>query len=231
MTGSDRPLASTHAIAPWSVHSPSPTSISTRPAAARLAHRSLAVTALYAHGTDEARRAAANRVQIGVRSDPLVAALPPNLPPRLIRAAKRKSESSGNPATSAMPKDGIEPPTRGFSSLGHKLRKQRINKWLAILHAQPVTTLVPKAVAAPGSTLGHQLRNQRIDKWRAILHAQPVTSALPTVVAATKKPPSGEDLARLRACAAHTRELRRAASAEVDGARRVGRSRGGTFRP
>ena len=80
------------------------------------AHRSLAVTALYSHGTDEARRAAAGRVQIGVTVDPLAAVLPPNLPPRVkIAAAKKARNPKKTKGEVAVPRDGIEPPTRGFS--------------------------------------------------------------------------------------------------------------------
>ncbi len=76
------------------------------------AHRSLAVTALYAHATNEARRAAVNRVQIGVGSKvPETArergAVTPEVTPK---------ENAGLVTRrNQMPRDGIEPPTRGFS--------------------------------------------------------------------------------------------------------------------
>ena len=72
------------------------------------AHRTLAVTALYAHGTDEARRAAVNRVQIGVGSkDTAPSILTPKLTPK---------ENAGRVTRrNHLPRDGVEPPTRGFS--------------------------------------------------------------------------------------------------------------------
>ena len=70
------------------------------------AHRSLSVTALYAHSTDEARRAASQRVQIAV------------LPARRDTNGDTKPKfKTRNRAKSLVPRDGIEPPTRGFSSL------------------------------------------------------------------------------------------------------------------
>jgi hypothetical protein len=70
------------------------------------AHRSLTVTALYAHSTDEARRAASQRVQIAV------------LPARRDTNGDTKPKfKTRNRAEPLVPRDGIEPPTRGFSSL------------------------------------------------------------------------------------------------------------------
>ena len=68
------------------------------------AHRSLSVTALYAHSTDEARRAASQRVQIAV------------LPARRDTNGDTKPKfKTRKRAKSLVPRDGIEPPTRGFS--------------------------------------------------------------------------------------------------------------------
>jgi integrase len=80
------------------------------------AHRSLAVTALYSHGTDEARRAAASRVQISIDTTGVVAALPPNLPPRVTKRAARRAETAQKEGGLRVPRDRIELPTRGFSS-------------------------------------------------------------------------------------------------------------------
>jgi len=80
------------------------------------AHRSLAVTALYSHATDEARRAAASRVQIGVKGGPFSRAMPPNVPPSASTSPRRKTKSRVQTAAYEVPRDGIEPPTRGFSS-------------------------------------------------------------------------------------------------------------------
>ncbi len=79
------------------------------------AHRSLAVTALYSHATDEARRAAASRVQIGVKGAPNSSAMPPNVPPSAPPRPRQKSKRRVVAATYEVPRDGIEPPTRGFS--------------------------------------------------------------------------------------------------------------------
>jgi len=76
------------------------------------AHRSLVVTGLYAHGTDEARRAAASRVQIAVP------AVTPKLHLVSPAVSPREKPQGANPAASLdsqVPRDGIEPPTRGFS--------------------------------------------------------------------------------------------------------------------
>ena len=70
------------------------------------AHRSLSVTALYAHSTDEARRAASQRVQINLDAVARVTS----------RVTKRKS-TARKYAKLQVPRDGIEPPTRGFSIL------------------------------------------------------------------------------------------------------------------
>jgi integrase len=79
------------------------------------AHRSLAVTALYSHATDEARRAAAGRVQIGVAPSAEGAVVPPNVPPSGRSAIGRKRKSPLKQEAFGVPGGGIEPPTRGFS--------------------------------------------------------------------------------------------------------------------
>lgn len=91
------------------------------------AHRSLAVTALYSHGTDEARRAAASRVQISVDTTGVAAALPPNLPPGLTKAVARNAKSPLNQGAFPVPKGGIEPPTRGFSTRSEHFMHRLLN--------------------------------------------------------------------------------------------------------
>ena len=82
------------------------------------AHRHLATTALYAHSTDEARRAAMKRVEVQVTG----------LDAAAFRRARdtgrdtgggntsgRKRKSPGKTEACAVPRAGIEPATRGFS--------------------------------------------------------------------------------------------------------------------
>ena len=91
------------------------------------AHRSLAVTALYSHATDEARRAAASRVQIGVKGVPNRASMPPNVPPSASDAATPKTRTPRKKrGESVMPRDRIELPTRGFSSLNSPRARARL---------------------------------------------------------------------------------------------------------
>ena len=85
------------------------------------AHRNLVITARYAHGTDEARRAAFDRVQIEVgagpdrRTDP--DAVAPTVAPSVVEVLRRKASKSRKTRDEGeVPRDGIEPPTRGFST-------------------------------------------------------------------------------------------------------------------
>jgi integrase len=86
------------------------------------AHRSLSVTALYAHSTDEARKAAAKRVQISTEPVRRDTSRDTNPNSRIRKRAKVQ-----------VPRDGIEPPTRGFSSPGQKRTEPRELKWLRLL--------------------------------------------------------------------------------------------------
>ncbi len=79
------------------------------------AHRDLVITARYAHGTDEARRSAADRVQISVTSSPDLVAVTPDVTPSASRPKGRKAKTPVNHRGFLVPKGGIEPPTRGFS--------------------------------------------------------------------------------------------------------------------
>jgi integrase len=83
------------------------------------AHRNLVITARYAHGTDEARRAASDRVQIVVGNRPAasadLAAVAPTVAPDARERSRRKRKSPLNQEAYRVPKGGIEPPTRGFS--------------------------------------------------------------------------------------------------------------------
>jgi integrase len=72
------------------------------------AHRSLSVTALYAHGTDEARRMAADRVQIVVPETPQEAEV-------RVTTVSPKQNRRAVTRRNLVPRDGVEPPTRGFS--------------------------------------------------------------------------------------------------------------------
>jgi hypothetical protein len=69
------------------------------------AHRSLSVTALR-HSTDEARRAASQRVQIAVSTTSRDTKLNPRI---------------RNRVKPLVPRDGIEPPTRGFSKVFERI--------------------------------------------------------------------------------------------------------------
>ncbi len=84
------------------------------------AHRNLVITARYAHGTDEARRAAFDRVQIEVgagpdrRTDPVAVA--PTVAPSVVEVLRRKASKSRKTRDEGeVPRDRIELPTRGFS--------------------------------------------------------------------------------------------------------------------
>jgi hypothetical protein len=100
------------------------------------AHRSLSVTSLYAHGTDEARRAAADRVSVAVE-------LPPaHDTPRDTRLKRARTEEPEN----VLPRDGIEPPTRGFSIRLSEARIARTERVIELLRAGAVTDAVPDDV-------------------------------------------------------------------------------------
>ena len=75
---------------------------------AMAAHRSVAVTALYAHPTDEAVQSAVARVSIAP-------AVTPDVTPARSTVSRRKPKSRGVSTASVVPRDGVEPPTRGFS--------------------------------------------------------------------------------------------------------------------
>jgi integrase len=77
---------------------------------AMAAHRSVVVTGLYAHPTDEAVRAATARVSIAVPNDGT-----PDVTPSAAATPQRKRKSRGKSTASVVPRDGVEPPTRGFS--------------------------------------------------------------------------------------------------------------------
>jgi integrase len=75
------------------------------------AHRSLTVTALYAHQTDEARRAAADRLQIEVAAKPLVSA---NLEKIGTRFGTKKVAAPRKYAESIVGQEGFEPSANGL---------------------------------------------------------------------------------------------------------------------
>ena len=78
------------------------------------AHRSLSVTQLYAHATDEARREAANRIDIATEMPPTEQLVLKR------RATSRATKPDGDKRKAAkllVPRGGIEPPTRGFSGV------------------------------------------------------------------------------------------------------------------
>ena len=75
------------------------------------AHRSLLITQLYAHSTDEARRAAVARISIGGN----LVEKPPVVSRRDTKRDTRADSPEKNPQGNQVPRAGIEPATRGFS--------------------------------------------------------------------------------------------------------------------
>jgi hypothetical protein len=86
-------------------------------------HCSIAVTDRYAHSTDEARHAAAQRAAVELPDAEVPDAEVPDVEVPGVEVVKGTGTNSGTrpipqiqiPARFRVPRDGVEPPTRGFS--------------------------------------------------------------------------------------------------------------------